>query len=34
MAPVEADWIAQMSAAGIDGKAALAELRSIARSYK
>ena len=33
MAPVEADWVAQMNAAGIDGKAALAELRSIARSY-
>jgi TRAP-type C4-dicarboxylate transport system substrate-binding protein len=32
MAPVEAAWIEQMNGLGIDGKAALDELRSIARS--
>ncbi len=32
MAPVEAAWIEQMNGLGIDGKAALGELRDIARS--
>jgi len=32
MAPVEAAWVEEISGKGIDGKAALAELRSIARS--
>jgi len=33
MASVEQDWVASVGKAGIDGKAALEELRSIARSY-
>ena len=33
MAPVEAGWLERANKAGIDGKAALEELRAIARSY-
>ena len=33
MAPVEAEWIERANKAGIDGKAALEELRAIARGY-
>ncbi|MBQ30105.1 MAG: C4-dicarboxylate ABC transporter substrate-binding protein, partial [Acidimicrobiaceae bacterium] len=33
MASVEQDWITNVGKAGVDGKAALEELRSIARSY-
>ena len=33
MAAVEQDWITNVGKAGVDGKAALEELRSIARSY-
>ena len=33
MAPVEAEWIERANKAGIDGRAALEELRAIARGY-
>ena len=33
MAPVETEWLERANKAGIDGKAALVELRAIARSY-
>ncbi len=33
MAPVETEWLERANKAGIDGKAALEELRAIARSY-
>jgi TRAP-type C4-dicarboxylate transport system substrate-binding protein len=33
MAPVEAGWLERANKAGIDGKAALEELRAIARGY-
>jgi hypothetical protein len=33
MAPIEAQWIERANNLGIDGKAALEELRAIARGY-